>query len=137
MNKKHFFFWLAIAAMCVTLFSTFNKDKEDYRDKWVGDWDLHIRSESWNHSIGVFSDTTYYYSGKITFGDASNQLNIRYRENSSIDLSVDENGKFLEFFSDYLHSCDGKFKEDGKLYLYLSWGGMGGGLNETIHGIKK
>ena len=40
MNKKHFFFWLAVVAACVTLFSTCKKDKEDYRDKWVGTYDF-------------------------------------------------------------------------------------------------
>jgi len=138
MKTKHFFFWLAVAAICVVLFSTCKKDKEDYRDKWVGNWDLHIHSESWILGTGVLSDTTYDYLGKITFGNAPDQLNIKYGENCSIDFSVDEDGEFLEFFSDSdLHGCNGKFEEDGKLYIDLWWGGMGGGLRETINGIKK
>jgi len=72
--KKYFFFWFAIVAICVTLFSACKKEPVDYRDKWIGSYSFQIEytyptfiphPEIPDHILIVYIDTTYTYSGSV------------------------------------------------------------------------
>ena len=132
---------LIITVLTIIAIGFVSCEKPDYREKWVGDWEFSTRSEYWEFDVGVLRDTTYYYLGKISRGNASEQLNITYMENCSMDLSVDENGKILKFsgegINNAIRKANGQFEEIDNIYIYLELGGMGGGSKYTINGTKK
>jgi len=106
----------------------------DFRSQWVGDWDFVVKRRWWMDDEGGGQDTTYY-SGKITFGNTGNKLNINYWGNVTVE--VDESGKILKVYESDLHSFSGRFEGNNKIDLYLRTGGLGGGSEYTIDGIKK
>jgi len=109
----------------------------DYRSQWVGDWEFTTGYVYWEHDLGVIVDVVFYHLGKISLGNASNELNIEYMENRLFSLNVDKNGKIFGVSFPDLRNYDGKFDGDDKFYLYLNGGGLGGGSTHTINGIKK
>jgi len=139
MKTKHFFFWLAIAAMCITLFSTCKKDKEDYRDKWVGDWDFVVKYYLWDTVEGdlVCSDTIYY-SGKINYENSQKQLYIQYMSTYSILVDVDESGKISKddhpYWRDYTR---GQFEGNDKIYIENGTKTLGSHTEYIVNGIKQ
>jgi len=109
----------------------------DYRSQWVGDWDFVVKRSKYNvDSIGQQEQDTVYYLGKISIGNAFNQLNIKFTENDSTNLNVSEDGEFSTI-PPYYDPLSGKFEGENKIYLYLYWGGQGGGITYIIDGIKK
>ena len=112
MNKKHFFSLIAVLTIGITLFSTCKEDKEDYRDKWVGEYTFTIK-EYYSYT----PDKTFdYYWGKITLGSKSNTLLITYMDpltytnEHTIEVAVDSYGQFQIFSAnDDFDSFHGKF----------------------------
>lgn len=48
-------------------------------------------------------------------------------------LTIDKENILSNFPS---HYCNGKFDGNGKIHLYLRWGGLGGGVTHTVDGEK-
>ena len=136
MKTKHFFFWLAIVAICVTLFSTCKKDKEDYRDKWVGEWDFVVEKFWWVGGEETENDTLYY-SGKISLGDNDNDLYVEYIDNDTLNLIVNEDGELSVYDENYHYHAEGQFERKNKVHFKFHGGGLGGGSTYTVDGIKK
>jgi len=145
MNKKHFFFWLAIVAACVTFFSTCKKDKKhveepDYRMQWIGDWDFVVNRGFCSHESGMTTIDTIYYSGTIMFGNEEWQIIIKYTENDEIVANVNDDGKIYnpnQIFG--IYSFSGNFIEkNNNVYLYFGiWNGQEEGRECTsIIGTK-
>ena len=132
MKTQHFFYGLAILAFL----STGCKKDNDYRDKWVGDWDFEVIRHWFLMGENGYSETdTIFYLGRISLINTA-KLNINYTEDSSIDLEVDETGILSGFQTGNGYS-GGAFKGNDTLHLYLRWGGLGGGMVHNIDGIKR
>jgi hypothetical protein len=131
MKTKHFFFWLAVAAICVTLFSTCEKDKKhvekpDYRDQWVGDWDFVVERGFCSRDSGMTRIDTIYHSGTIMFGNEEWQIIIKYTENNEIVAYVNDYGQICNPDQVYgIYSFSGDFIENNNnVYLYFGiWNG--------------
>jgi formylglycine-generating enzyme required for sulfatase activity len=69
MNKQSFFSIIAVAAMCITLFSTCKKDKEDNSNS-----DVEVISVTLNHdTLNLFVDETAWLIATILPKDATNK----------------------------------------------------------------
>ena len=142
MRKKYFI--IVLTAMFIGLVSCEKPEKNpepDYREKWVGDWEFVAHYSS--YGMVTLPAATYYYSGKISLDNDSMQLNMPYisypyKENISMVLSVDENGKLSGFHAvGGNHYSYGAFRGNDTLSIYLRSGGMGGGISRYIDGVKK
>lgn len=110
--------------------------KENYRDKYIGNWDFVVIVSKHNiDSIGQYEEDTIYYLGQISYGNTENEINIQYTKDNSIILNIDESGALSGFPSPQYSS--GKFDGFDKIHLYLRWGGLGGSLTHSINGVKK
>ena len=160
MNKKHFFSLIAVLTIGITLFSTCKKDKEDYRDKWVGGYDFTTIDY---HEYGFISDSiltieidTIRFIGTIKKFD-SDRLKITFKPdviepfpiNGLMYLVVDELGALsYPEYSPYLQevylsgSFTGSISENTIIVTYDSTIGSNGPLglrdktNHTIQGTK-
>ena len=127
------------AILLVLVFATYcEKETKDYRDKYTGSWEYVVVLTKLNiDSIGQFERDTIHYLGKISHGNAANELNIQYTEGNSIILKLNEAGE-LSGFPDGFNggSGSGEFEGNYKIHLHFRWGGLGGFLEHTIDGIK-
>ena len=110
----------------------------DYRAQWTGDWDFEVERNWWNYLTGVSGHDTIYYLGKISLGDAANELYIKYYNggDGTMLLQVDKAGE-LSGFQTGSGGSSGSFEGDNNVYIYLRWGGQGGGAIYKIKGIKR
>ncbi len=109
--------------------------KNDICSKYIGDWRFTVEMTKFNiDSIGQFWQDTIFYDGEISNGGSDNELVIQYTEECSISLDIDEYGMLYGFPTVY---CNGKFKNDNEIYLYLKWGGLGGNTTHIINGYKE
>ncbi|MBE6343979.1 MAG: hypothetical protein E7065_11440 [Lentimicrobiaceae bacterium] len=109
--------------------------KNDIRNKYVGDWQFVVEMKKINtDSIGQFCQDTVCYIGEICKTSNDKEIEIRYTEEHSISLYLDELGKLYGFPTTY---CNGKFDNENKIYLYLRWGGLGGNVTHVINGTRK
>ena len=115
----------------------------DYRGLWVEE------RAYWNFTVNdvetmdeeTLRDTIIEYGGNITLGDAYNQLNIKYLENNSISLFVDETGILSAPPSVY---CEGQFENDtnpntmrwGEVSILLRWDEGSSTITHKINGRK-
>ena len=65
----------------------------DYREKWVGNWDLTVKESEGNG--GVIRRDTIYYLGKIILGSVYNELIINYKEHTSMTVKVSKSGRIF------------------------------------------
>lgn len=126
--------------LLISIFFTVSSCKEeekDYRDGWIGDWDFIIETRIYIPKPDTLVHPEYdtvFYSGKIGLAGIDSMINIKYLSNDSIFLKIDENGTLSKFPNGY---CRGRFEGYNKIYLYLRWGGVVGGISHTINGIKR
>lgn len=107
----------------------------DYREKWVGDWDFVAREEKLVGGGVLKSDTTYYL-GKITLGNASDDIHIQYTEQKSMTVKVLTWGLILYFYSE---KPLGRFDGDNKMHLNVVSKTMSASeyWSLDIEGVKK
>ena len=131
--KKITFTITAIAAILL-IFGGCKKKEIDIRDQYIGDWDFEVvRRNFLVGENGYHKIDTIFYLGKISFGNSNDQLNIKYTENEYIAMIINEDGDLSPIEPSYHF---GKFRSSDTIYLYLRWGGMGGGITHTINGTK-
>ncbi len=124
----------AIIAVLI-FFTCCKKESKDFRDKYTGNWDFVVEVTKLNiDSIGQYERDTIYYLGKISNGNADNELNIQYSKDSLIVLNIIESGELSIFPTQY---SNGEFEGESKIHLYLRWGGLGGNTTHVIDGVKK
>jgi hypothetical protein len=124
MKPRHFFYGLVVLAIC---FSACKKDKEDFRDQWVGDWDFVIEKCTFNEKHEIVKRDMVYYSGKISYGEAGagdnkyRSLYIQYIENYDALLYVGYSNGVYEIY-EYCglgSLCPrGQFEGDDKVKFY-------------------
>jgi len=133
MNKKYFFFWFAIVAICATLFSACKKEPVDYRDKWVGEWEFTTYDYREHGTIAepfIIERDTIHYVGRIEIHGAD-RLKIMFKPNATepfpinglIYPVVDNLGALS--YPEYLPS----------LYFYL-YGELNGSISENAININ-
>jgi len=107
----------------------------DYRERWVGDWDFVVREDELVLD-GVMKKDTSYYLGKITLGNASNDLNIQYTEYKSMTVTVLKGGLI---FNSTHESPSGKFDGSNGMHLNVVSKTMSGSRywSLDIEGVKK
>ena len=120
--------------LALTIAFSCSKDSDDYREDYTGSWSFNILKTKVNiDSIGQMELDTLKYEGKITKGNADNEITIQYTGNHKITLIIDESGSLSGFPT---HYCNGAFESKDKMQLYLRWGGWGGFEAHEIEGIK-
>jgi len=107
----------------------------DYRSQWEGEWDFVVKTHTYMAADEIDKRDTVYYSGEISI-DGTKSIYIKYLENASIILNVDEKGKLWNSIP-ALYAHYGNFEGNDKVYINLFWGGNGGGTSHIIDGIKK
>jgi len=109
MKKQHFFL-IALAILLITVMVNCQKD---YREKWVGDWDLIVIEYKRDHYDERHD--TICYLGKISLGDAPDRLNINYKNGF---LIVGEDGGAVLFYGQWwIPRAYGNFIGNNKLYM--------------------
>ncbi len=125
---------IGIMVTFLCIFHGCQRELVDYRNKYVGNWIFNVEIKEVNtDSIGCFSFDTVCFDGVICFGDEPNEILIHYTEENKVQLIVDEEGVLSGFPT---HYCEGEFENDNNVYLYLRWGGLGGGITHTVKGEK-
>lgn len=126
---------LAIIFAVLVLFSYCEKETKYFKDKYVGSWNYTREITKHNFdSIGQHEEDSTSFFGKISLGNANNELNIQYSKDSSIILNINELGLLSGFPN---HYCNGEFEGENKIHLFLRWGGLGGFTSYDINGTKK
>lgn len=121
--------------MLIVIFFISCKKEKDFRDKYIGEWNFNAEiSEHNTDSIGYIYHDSLTYAGTITHGVSKNDIVIKYINDKSVTLSLNEDGKLSNFPTQY---CNGNFESGNKIYLYLRWGGIGGGITHKIRGVKR
>lgn len=100
----------------------------------VGTWlfDVH-RYEVNTDSIGFMLHDSISYQGNIKYKTIPDIVQICYTSEDSIVLNVDSVGVLSNFPTNY---CSGQFFPNDSIYVYLKWGGLGGGITHEICGQK-
>lgn len=123
-----------ILLLIVISFACCKKDR-DFRDKYIGEWKFNVEITEFNtDNIGYYYHDSLTYTSTITYGDSDNDIKIKYTNDNSITLSLNEDCELSNFPT---HYCSGNFKGDNKIHLYLRWGGLGGGITHKIDGVKQ
>jgi len=134
---------LVTATVVILFFFTgCDRTPKDFREQWVGDWDFETKIRAWEDDIGVWYDTIYYL-GKISIGSKNDELLVKYMERDSAFLNIEEDGTIIKITKAYWYGSslwgkhDGYFDGYEKIHLFISDGGLGGGIFHNIDGIKK
>lgn len=130
-NNRKLYWMLPLVAVLIGFGC--KKEPKDYRSQYVGNWEFTVNKTKFDNSIGMESEPTIVYPGRVRTVD-DRKLKFNYTAGDSIVLEIDEAGKFSEFPTPY---CTGNFTDPSKLYLYLRWGGLGIGGWHEINAIKK
>jgi hypothetical protein len=134
-NKGIIFLFLSL----IIISSGCKKKLFDYRNKYTGDYNFVYSYSSWTLSLGVYESDTIYYSGKVYYDKKSKGIiKINYTSNATLELQINKNGDL----SLQCGTTIGKFENKNKLTLNYSTnscpgGGLGGGSNFSITGIKQ
>jgi len=158
MNKRYFFFCFAFVAICVTLFSACKKE-DDYRDKWVGEWEFTTYDY---RAYGIIEEPltietdTIHFIGTVEIHDKE-RLKIVFKPNATepfpiinglIYPVVDNSGtlsypEYSPSLAGYLYGeFNGSISENTIHINYYHYIGANGPLgardnaNYTIQGIK-
>jgi hypothetical protein len=103
----------------------------DYRNKYVGDWDITTKWSSFNMLDSTRNHGQYSYVGEVWYDDEG-KIKIKCSDSQTYDFDISEEGKLsILGFNAY-----GEFRDDNNLEFYVSSGGMGGGTSSTVVGIK-
>lgn len=136
--KKTLLF-LAMAAAVMLLLPNCKKESKkaevstDYRDKYVGTWDFTVYTRQFNMLDSIVELDTIYYLGNISL-ENTDQIKIQYTQDDSVVLNIDDTGNLSGFPTQY---CSGEFLNDSQINLSMRWGGLGGGTNHTVNGIRQ
>lgn len=134
MKKQHFKIGILVTII-VLLFNYCEKERFDFRNKYVGTWNFEVETSNFNvPDIGDFSSDDYEYTGEIRYGETDNKINIIYGENYSIELAINKDGELSDFPT---HYCSGNFIGNDSIHLYIRTGGLGGGSSHLIEGKKR
>ncbi len=104
----------------------------DYRNKYLGDWDLTTKWSTFNMSDSTSDHGEYSYVGEVWYDD-ERKIKIRTSDFQTNDFDISEDGKLSILGS----NAYGEFSDDNNLEFYVSYGGMGGGGASSVVGIKK
>lgn len=127
-----------ITVIILIVLSAFGCKKRpfDFRNKYVGDYDITYSYSSWQLNSGVYNSDTLSTGGKVYY-DKKDQIIISYNTNSTLILGITKDGNLSL-------SCGteiGKF--DNKNEFRINYGtnscpggGMGGGTNYCIIGTR-
>lgn len=105
----------------------------DCRNKYIGKWKFHVVIDEFNITPGTTFHDEVDYNGKISYGDVDDEILIRYTENHSVTLKVNEDEELTGFPT---HYCSGEMTGKKDIRIYLRYGGLGGGISHNIRGVK-
>ncbi len=130
---------IGIFAYVALLFLVISCKKDDYREKYMGNWIFDVQVAKLNvDSIPQFVKDTISFAGLISKGNNKDEINIHYLEDTSIILKLNEAGELSGFpTASSGGSGNGEFVGFNKVYLNFKWGGQGGFLEHNIIGNKK
>ncbi len=115
-------------------FSNCEKEKVDYREKYIGKWFFKVNRIEFNtDSLGFHKNDSVEFVGQIELASNTNEIRIKYTQNDEITARIDEKGYFV--FPPPFSS--GNFEGTSKLSIFLKWGGQGGGGTHIINGVKQ
>ncbi len=109
--------------------------KADYRDVYIGNWIFDVvYTEINTDSIGHYYSENYNYDGEVVYGEADDEVLIKYADNHFVQLTLEPDGELSNFPT---HYCSGRFVNTDSLSLFIKTGGLGGGTTLRINGCKK
>ncbi len=117
---------------CLLLFGC-KKEKFDYRNKFIGDYNFSIHTTAWGSQT---MDTTYSYNGSIKSSTTDDKINIYFLENYSLEPIIYEDGSLVLNMT-YSYHFKGEFESTTKAKFFYSGGGLGGGGSYDVIGIKQ
>ena len=126
----------SLAACFLLLFTQCEEKPREYRDIYTGSWDFSVGKTQLNvDSIGQYFDTVYTSRGNIEYGDTDDHIRVNFNpaEHESVSFEVDENGTLSDFPNDH---CNAKFIGTDSIWIFLRYGGLGGGISYNISGNK-
>jgi len=130
---------IGIFVYVALLFLVISCKKDDYREKYTGNWIFVVQVAKLNvDSIPQFVQDTINFAGLISKGNNKDEISIHYLEDTSMILKLSETGEISGFPTGSSGgSGSGEFEGFNKVYLQFKWGGQGGFLEHTINGNKK
>lgn len=124
-------FLVALLSVCCSKTSV---NQTGSSDTFIGNWLFNVhRYEANTDSIGFYSHDSITYLGNIKYITTPNLIQVNYTNQDSIILEVDSLGLLSNFPTSY---CSGQIYSNDSIYIYLKWGGLGGGITHVINGNK-
>jgi hypothetical protein len=111
-------------------FSSCKKRLFDTRNKYIGDYSFAVKKGSWVTG-GSYTSSSYSYSGNITYGRKGTDILINFSNDAFIEVTTQKDDTWLG------QKTSGKFESKTKVNFTASIGGLGGGDDYTVEGIKK
>jgi hypothetical protein len=158
MSSQNAFFYLLIAVALIacrkdkTIPS--NSNQEDFRDKYVGEYQLYVHSYHWQMGTDAYwqddtvigevfkyNSTQYYSNVQNTFSpfttpaETSSGLTIRFTDSYHSHCYVYQNDT-IRSEGGYHYDHEGYFKGDSLYFNVTGLGGLGGGTNFYTKGKK-
>jgi hypothetical protein len=132
---KRFSLFLTLLLTGTILFLVSDCEKEDFRDKYIGDWTF-IIYRSATDSKGVTTSDTIYCDGNVRYDLGYNELRITYCAGTFYIVSVEADGKILNRCTGYPHYCGGEFYSTESLYYYHLSGSVSSKSSVTLRGSR-
>ena len=127
---------LILKIIFIFFVSNCEKEKLDYREKYVGNWEFNVtRNEYYIGTIGDgYNKTdTIIYFGKIEYGNSKNEIKATYTKDDVIIFNLNDAGVLSYFVESY---GGGKFENNNQISFYYRYGGGGGGGIHRVRGKK-
>jgi hypothetical protein len=146
--KKTFSFALLIIIITIAC----EKDKDDFRDKYTGNFKFSVVSEHWIYGQPTVYDTFTYqgavwkykdedgagtlYTSDDTVTNFAKSLSIEFMQDGIIITEITEDGMFIEKSGYHYHHIGGFISPDEMELVVEGLGGLGQGVNYEIRGKR-
>ena len=129
-NRNYLIFYFTIFLLILV---GCKKRPFDFRNKYLGEWDFTTEYGYFNMSDSTSFDTVYNYKGEVWY-DEKGKIIIEYREDNILEFEINKEGEIT--IDDY-YDTRGEFSDKNNVSFYKQTGGLGGGTNQSVSGMKK
>jgi len=128
------------------------KDKDDFRDKYTGNFEFTVAIEQWVYGQPTVYDTITYqgkvwkykdedgagtlYTSNDTVTNPAKSITIEFMKDGIIVAELTEEGKFIEKSGYHYHHKGSYLSPDKMEFVVEGLGGLGQGVNYEIIGKR-
>jgi hypothetical protein len=153
-SKLNVYNLLVCLLLMTVLISCKKSESPDYRDKYLGDFNFRVISDSWIMYKPPVEPDTQFFKGEIkkfvndSIGSngyivdtdkesLSKKITVYYLTNRKLSFSVNVDGQLSKAFPGNYHLQRGILKKDTVSFRLTNASGLGGGFSIDVIGIRR